>query len=55
MHTTTAPLPDHRFFAGIRRIVGNPSRVRGEYKALMITVTRPSDGFKWGGRGQVVD
>ena len=36
-------------------IVGNPSRVHGEYKALMVTVTRPSDGFKWGGRGQVVD
>ena len=36
-------------------IVGNPSRVRGEYKALMVTLTRPSDGFKWGGRGQVVD
>lgn len=36
-------------------IVGNPSRVQGEYKALMVTVTRPSDGFKWGGRGQVVD
>ena len=36
-------------------IVGNPSRVRGEYKALMVTLTRPSDDFKWGGRGQVVD
>jgi hypothetical protein len=32
-------------------IVGNPSRVHGEYKALMVTVTR-CDGFKWGGRGR---
>ena len=31
-------------------IIGNPSRVRGEYKALMITLKRPADGFVWGGR-----
>jgi DNA/RNA endonuclease YhcR with UshA esterase domain len=37
-------------------IVGRPSRVRGEYRALMVRLTRPSDGFSWGGRaGQVVD
>jgi hypothetical protein len=37
-------------------IVGRPSRVRGEYRALMVRLTRPSDGFTWGGRaGQVVD
>jgi uncharacterized protein DUF6152 len=37
-------------------ITANPSRVQGEYKALMVTLTRPSDGFKWGGRpGQAVD
>jgi hypothetical protein len=37
-------------------IVGRPSRVPGEYRARMITLTRPSDGFTWGGRpGQVVD
>ena len=37
-------------------IVGRPSRVRGEYRALMVRLTRPSDGFNWGGRaGQVVD
>ncbi|HEX5109940.1 MAG TPA: DUF6152 family protein [Vicinamibacterales bacterium] len=37
-------------------VVGRPSRVRGEYRALMVRLTRPSDGFNWGGRaGQVVD
>lgn len=37
-------------------IVGRPSRVRGEYRALMVTLKRPSDGFTWGGRaGQAVD
>jgi hypothetical protein len=37
-------------------IVGRPSRVRGEYRALMVRLTRPADGFTWGGRaGQVVD
>jgi len=37
-------------------IIGNPSRVRGEYKALMITLKRPADGFVWGGRaGEAVD
>jgi hypothetical protein len=37
-------------------IVGRPSRVHGEYRALMVRLTRPSDGFTWGGRaGQVVD
>jgi hypothetical protein len=32
-------------------VVGNPSRVTGEYKALMVSLKRPSDGFTWGGRG----
>ncbi len=37
-------------------VVGRPSRVRGEYRALMVRLTRPADGFTWGGRaGQVVD
>jgi hypothetical protein len=37
-------------------IVGRPSRVRGEYRALMVRLTRPADGFTWGGRaGQVVE
>ena len=36
-------------------ILGRPSRVTGEYRALMVRLTRPSDGFTWGGRGQVVD
>ena len=36
-------------------VVGNPSRVPGEYKALMLSLKRPSDGFAWGGRGEVVD
>jgi hypothetical protein len=37
-------------------IVGRPSRVPGEYRALMVTLKRPSDGFTWGNRaGQVVE
>jgi hypothetical protein len=35
--------------------VGNPSRVTGEYKALMVSLKRPLDGFSWGGRGEAVD
>src|SRR4051812_29426897 len=29
-------------------IVGRPSRVSGEFKALMVNLKRPSDGFTWG-------
>ena len=37
-------------------IMGRPSRVPGEYRALMVSLRRPIDGFTWGGRGgQVVD
>jgi len=37
-------------------VLGNPSRVRGEFKALMVNLKRPSDGFTWGGRtGEAVD
>ena len=37
-------------------IMGSPSRVAGEYRALMVTLKRPPDGFTWGGRGgQAVD
>jgi len=37
-------------------IVGRPSRVPGEFRALMMTLKRPSDGFAWGGReGEKVD
>ena len=37
-------------------ILGRPSRVPGEFRALMVSLKRPSDGFAWGGRGgQVVD
>jgi uncharacterized protein DUF6152 len=37
-------------------IVGRPSRVTGEYRALMVNLKRPSDGFAWGGRaGETVD
>jgi glycerol-3-phosphate O-acyltransferase len=37
-------------------IVGRPSRVAGEYRALMVTLKRPSDGFTWGVRaGETVD
>ena len=37
-------------------IMGRPSRVTGEYRALMVSLKRPSDGFAWGARqGEVVD
>ena len=37
-------------------IVGRPSRVTGEYRALMVSLKRPLDGFSWGARqGEVVD
>ena len=36
-------------------VVGNPSRVPGELKALMVSLKRPIDGFAWGGRGEAVD
>ena len=37
-------------------IVANPSRVNGEFRALMVNLTRPSDGFSWGrSPGQVVE
>ena len=37
-------------------IVGRPSRVPGEFKALMVNLKRPADGFSWGSRpGDVVD
>jgi hypothetical protein len=37
-------------------IVGRPSRVPGEYKALMLNLKRPSDGFSWGSQpGELVD
>ena len=37
-------------------VVARPSRVPGEYRALMVTLKRPADGFTWGGRGgQLVD
>jgi hypothetical protein len=36
-------------------VVARPSRVPGEFRALMVTLKRPSDGFAWGGPGQVVD
>src|SRR5437016_14210152 len=29
-------------------IVGRPSRVAGEYRALMVSLKRPADGFTWG-------
>jgi hypothetical protein len=32
-------------------IMGRPSRVPGEYRALMVTLKRPLDGFSWGSRG----
>lgn len=37
-------------------IVGRPSRVPGEYRMLMVNLTRPSDGFQWGRNAtEVVD
>ena len=36
-------------------ITGRPSRVEGEFRALMVNLKRPADGFTWGGRGQVVE
>jgi hypothetical protein len=31
-------------------ITGNPSRVTGEFRVLMVTLKRPADGFSWGTR-----
>ena len=37
-------------------IVGRPSRVPGEFRMLMVNLTRPSDGFTWGRNAtEVVD
>ena len=37
-------------------IVARPSRVPNEFRALMVTLKRPLDGFTWGGReGERVD
>jgi hypothetical protein len=37
-------------------ILGRPSRVPGEYRVLMVSLVRPSDGFTWGRRAnEVVD
>src|ERR1041384_6078802 len=31
-------------------LVARPSRVPNEYRALMVTLKRPADGFTWGAR-----
>jgi len=37
-------------------VTGRPSRVPGEYRALMLSLKRPLDGFSWGTRsGEAVD
>jgi hypothetical protein len=37
-------------------IVGNPSRVPGEFRMLMVNLKRPLDGFNWGTKpGEKVD
>jgi hypothetical protein len=37
-------------------IMGRPSRVAGEYRVLMVSLKRPSDGFSWGTKqGEAVD
>jgi uncharacterized protein DUF6152 len=38
------------------KISGRPSRVPGEYRVLMVNLSRPADGFTWGrGANEVVD
>ena len=37
-------------------VVVHPSRVAGEYRALMVNLKRPSDGFTWGTKsGETID
>ena len=36
-------------------ILARPSRVQGEFRALMLKLKRTSDGFTWGSPGQQVD
>ena len=37
-------------------IIVSPSRVPGEFRALMVNLVRPSDGFAWGRRpGEAVE
>ena len=37
-------------------VTARPSRVPGEYRALMLSLRRPLDGFTWGTRtGEAVD
>ena len=36
-------------------IQARPSRVQGEFRALMLKLKRTSDGFTWGSPGQQVD
>ena len=36
-------------------ITGRPSRVAGEYRALMLSLKRPSDGCTWGNAGEQVE
>jgi hypothetical protein len=37
-------------------ITARPSRVPGEFRVLMVTLVRPSDGFGWGrSPGQIVE
>ena len=37
-------------------VVGNPSRVPGEFRILMVNLKRPLDGFSWGTKpGEKVD
>lgn len=33
-------------------VTGNPGRNAGDYRLRMVTITRPSDGWKWGGTFQ---
>jgi hypothetical protein len=37
-------------------VTGNPGRVPGEHRLLLVTIKRTTDGFGWGtGRGEVVE
>ena len=37
-------------------VTARPSRAPGEYRVLMVSLVRPSDGFSWGRHaGEVVE
>jgi Family of unknown function (DUF6152) len=36
-------------------VTGQPSRAPGEYRVLLKTLKRPSDGYTWGTKGETFD